>query len=101
MYIITIDVYDPKVGSMSAHVVVATVSHDEPELSQVFIPSTLWAIEMKDLDQYLLCLMQCHRNGVLVDAVPVFLLSISSEAMHAIETVNTFDATHPIIIPLK
>ena len=56
---------------------------------------------MKDLDHHLLCPMQCHVNGVLIDKVPKFLVPIPSETTHDIHIENPFDATYPIIIPLK
>ena len=40
-------------------------------------------------------------NGVLINEVPKFLAPLPSEILHAIQIVNPFDATHPIIIPLK
>ena len=56
---------------------------------------------MKGLDQHLLCTMQCHVNGVLINKVPMFLVPVPSETMHAIQLENLFGATNPIIIPLK
>ena len=40
-------------------------------------------------------------NGVLSDEVPKFLALVSYESKNAIQLENPFDATHPIIIPLK
>ena len=56
---------------------------------------------MKGLDHYLLCPMQCHMNGGLINEIPKFLTPIHSETMHAIQLKNFFDATYPIIIPFK
>ena len=56
---------------------------------------------MKGLDHHLLCLMQCHVNGVLMDEVPKFLAPIPIETMHAIQSKIPFDATCLFIIPLK
>ena len=56
---------------------------------------------MKGLDHHLLCLMQCCMNCVLIYEVPKFLAPNPSETTHAIQLVNPFDATHPIINPLK
>ena len=56
---------------------------------------------MKGLDHHLLCPMQCHMNGVLIDEVPKFLAPVLSETTHATQLENSFDATHQIIIPLK
>ena len=93
--------YDPKTGLMYGCVVNATVAYTVPETGQVVILSINQAIEMKGLDQYFLFPMQCCMNGVLIDEVLMFLAPIPSETTHAIQIENLFDATHPIIIPLK
>ena len=73
----------------------------EPETGQDAILLINQAIEMKGLNNHLLCLMQCCMNGVLINEVPKFLAPIPSETKHAIQLKNPFDATHPTIIPLK
>ena len=93
--------YDPKAESKNAHIIDATVTYTVPETGQVVILSINQAIERKGLDHHFLCPMQCQVNGVLIDEVPKFLEPILSETMHAIQIENAFDATHPIIIPLK
>ena len=45
--------------------------------------------------------MQCCLNCVQINEVPKFLAGTPSERTHAIELVNPFDATHPLIILLK
>ena len=45
--------------------------------------------------------MQCCLNGVQINEVPKFLTETPSETTHAIQLVNPFDATYPLIIPLK
>ena len=56
---------------------------------------------MDELVNHLLCPMQCHLNGVQINEVPKFLAEIPSETTHAIELVDPFYATQPLIIPLK
>ena len=56
---------------------------------------------MKGLNHHLLCLMQCHVNGVPINEVPNFLAPVPSETTHAIQIENPIDAAHPIIVPLK
>ena len=58
-------------------------------------------IEMKGLNYHLLCPMQCCIDGALIDEVPNFLVPSPSETTHAIQTVNPFNATHPLIIHWK
>ena len=50
---------------------------------------------------HLLCLMQCHMNSVLIAKLPKFLAPFPSETTHALQLEKPFNATHPIIIPLK
>ena len=56
---------------------------------------------MKGLDHHLLCLMQCCMNSVLINEVSKFLAPILSETIYALQLETPFNATHPIIIPLK
>ena len=88
-------------GSKHAYVVNATVAHAEPETCHVVILLINQAIEMKGLDHHLLCPMQHCVNGVVIDEVPKFLAPVPSETTHAKQIANPFDATHPIINPLK
>ena len=91
--------YNPNVRSKHAHIVDATVAYDEAETGQVFILLIHQAVGMKGLKHHLLFPMQCHMNGFLINEVPKFLAPVPGEITHFIQIMNTFDATHPIIIP--
>ena len=65
--------YDPKAGSKYTHVVDATVAYTESETGHVVILLPNQVTEIKGLDHHLLCPMQCHVNGVLINKVPKFL----------------------------
>ena len=86
---------------MHACIVNTSVAYTKPETCCVVILLINQAIEKKGLDHHLLCSMQCHINGVVINGVPNFLAPAASETMHAIQLENLFDATHAIIIPLK
>ena len=45
--------------------------------------------------------MQHRLNGVQISEVPKFLGETLSETTHAIELVDPFNATHPLIILLQ
>ena len=77
------------------------VTYIVPEISQVVILLINQVIEMKGLDHHLLCPMQHHVNGAMIDEIPKFLASILSETMQAIQLENPFDATIPTITLLK
>ena len=93
--------YDPNAGSKLAHIVSATVAYEGPETGQNVILLLNEIIEMNGLDHHVFCSIQCCMNGVLIDEVPKLLVPVPSETMHAIQIVNAFDATHPLIISLK
>ena len=59
------------------------------------------AIWIDGLVNHILCPMQCHLNGVQISEVPKFLAENPSKTNHAIELVDTFYATQPLIIPLQ
>ena len=48
------------------------------------------AICIDDLDNHLLCPMQCCMNGVHISEVPKFLAESPSETTYVIELVDTF-----------
>ena len=93
--------YNPKVASMHAFIVHATIAYTEPKTGQVVILSINQGIVMKGLHHHLLCSMQCWINDVWINEVPKFLAPILSKTMYGIQLENPFDAPHPIISPLK
>ena len=58
-------------------------------------------IHIDGLINHLLCPMQHRLNGVHICEVPKFLSESPSDRTHAIELVNPFNATFPLIIPLQ
>ena len=59
------------------------------------------AVCINGLVNHLLCPMQCHLNGVHISEVPEISAETPSETTHAIDLVNPFYATHPLIIQLQ
>ena len=85
---------------MHACIVDATVTYYEPQMGQVFILLINQAIKIKGLNHHILCPMYCNMN-VTIDEVLKCLAPIPQDNMHAIQIMNPFHATHPIIIPLQ
>ena len=73
--------YDAEAGLKCTCEVNAAVAYTLPETHQIFNLSINQVFEMKGLVHHLLCPMQCHVNGVLIDEVPKFLAPIPSETM--------------------
>ena len=92
--------YDPKTKFKHACTVDPAVAYDDPKTGQLVIFLIHQAIEMKDLNHHLLRSMQCCMNSVLIDEVPKYLAPVPSETINSAQMINSFDATHPIIIPL-
>ena len=93
--------YDPKDGHKSAKTVDATVGYQDPQSGQRFILMINQAICIDGVVNYLLCPMQCCLNEVHISEVSKFLLETPSEITHAIDLVDPFNATSPLIIPLQ
>ena len=88
--------YDHKAGSKHANVVDAAAAYTIPEAGQVVMVSINQVVEMKVLNNYLLCSIQCHINGVLIDEVPKFLASIPNENTHVIQIENCLITSNPL-----
>ena len=93
--------YDPKDSHRSAKTVDAAVGYQDLHSGQRFILMINQAIHIDGLVNYLLCLMQCHLNGVHISEVPKFLAENPSKTTHAIELVIPCNAAHPLIILLQ
>ena len=93
--------YDPKDGHRSAKTVDATVGYQDQQSAKKFILVINQAICIDDLDNHLLCPMQCHLNGVQISEVLKFLAENLSETTHAIELVGPVNTAHPLIIPIQ
>ena len=70
------------------------------EWSEVYL-SDNQAIHIIDLENHLLCPMQCHQNGVHINEVPKFLAEIPGVTIHAIQLIYPFNTAHLLIILLQ
>ena len=93
--------YDPKHGHRSTKTVDAAVGYQDPQSGQKPILMINQAICIDGQDNYLLCSMQCHLNGVHISEVSKFLAESPSETSHAIELTDPFNTAHPLIILLQ
>ena len=89
--------YDPKCGHKGAQIVDATVGYQDPQSVQKSILMINQAICINGLENYLLCWMQCHPNGVHISKVPKFLTESPSVSTHAIKVTDPFATSHPLI----
>ena len=89
--------YDPKDGHRSVKTDDAEVGYQDPQSGQKIILMINQAIHVDGLVNHLLCPMQCHLNGLHISEVPKFLAETPSETTHAIELVDPFDVTHPLV----
>ena len=87
--------YNPRDGNRSAKTGDDTVGYQDLQSGQIN-----QAICIDGLENYLLCSMQFHFNGVHISEVPKFLVESPSETTLAIELTDPFDAAHPLIILL-
>lgn len=91
--------YNKADGHKVARIVNAAYAYDDRETGSVSILEINQAIEIKGLDQVLLCPMQVRMNGITVNEVPKFLLPNPTPTSHAV--VLNPDSAHPYVIPLS
>ena len=70
-------------------------------MGQEFIFMVNQVIQRKVLDHHLIFSMLCCMKGVVIDEIIDLLAPIPIETTHAIQIMNPFDVTHPIILPLQ
>ena len=93
--------YNQNNGHWNAKTVDVTVGYQDPQCEQKFILMINQAISIDGLNNPLLCLIQCHLNGVLIIEVPKFLAERPTVTTHAIELTDLIDASHSLIVPLQ
>ena len=89
------------VGLKYAYKVDNAIGYDKPKTGQVFIFVISHEIEMRDLNHHLLCPMQCHMNGVVINKDTKLLAPVPSETMYVIQIMNSLNATLPVIILIQ
>ena len=85
--------YDPKDGHRSTKTVDATVGYQDPNSSQKFILMIDQAICINGIVNYLLKWCAYQWSPLLAES--------PSEITNALELVDSFNATHPLTIPLQ
>ena len=93
--------YDSKNGHRSAKAVDGVVDYQDTQSGEKFILMMNHAIHINGFVYHLLCPMQCCLNGVYISKVPKFLAKTPNETTHALESINPFDPTIPLIISLQ
>ncbi len=93
--------FDPSQPGRKAEIVDAAVLYVSPGTFDSYILVINQAIYVPELDDCLLCPMQCRMNGVRISETPKFLVENPTALDHSIQIINPEDPAHPLTIPLQ
>ena len=87
-------------GSIELPIVTAAVTYYHSITGKVYILVFHQAIQCHSMENYLLCPMQCHVNGVVINDTPKFCVHNPDDLAHAIEVDDSMDPDATLYIPL-
>ena len=96
-----VNVHSYSPSHRSVKTVYAAVRYQDLQSRQKLILMINQVICINGLENHLLCPIECHLNGVHISEVPKFLAETPLVTTHAIKLPDSFDAAHPLVIPLK
>ncbi len=76
------------------------VAYDDPQTGKMLHLIINQAIHIPHLDHHLLCPMQCHVNGMIVNDLPNFLATDPTDQTHALTLTDPDNPLQPVILPL-
>ncbi len=92
--------YDESLGSKPYQTVSGVVTYNDPQTGRMHNLIINQAIHIPHLDHHLLCPMQCCVNDVIVNNLPKFLATDSTDQTHALTLTDPNNPLQPVILPL-
>ncbi len=92
--------YDESLGSKTYQTVSGVVAYDDPQTGRMLHLIINQAIHIPHLAHHLLCPMQCRVNDVILNNLPKFLATDSTDQTHALTLTDPNNPLQPVILPL-
>jgi hypothetical protein len=92
--------YDESLGSKTYQTVSSVVAYNDPQTGRMLHLIINQAIHIPHLDHHLLCQMQCHVNGMIVNNLPKFLAADPTDQTHALTLTNPNNLLQLVTLPL-
>ena len=80
--------------------VLAVLEYTHPMTGQIYHIVIHQAIQIPNLDNHLLCPMQCRVNDIITNDVPKFLMKTPTPDSHSIVAQDINNPLTPLVLPL-
>ena len=92
--------FSTALGSIELLIVSGAVAYDHPITGKVYILVFHQAIYCRQMDNHLICQMQCRVNGIVINDTPKMCVPNPDDSTHSIEVTDPLDQDATLHIPL-
>ncbi len=92
--------FSAALGLMELPIISGAVAYDHPIIGKEYILVFHQRIYCRQMDNYLLCPMQCRMNSVVINDTQKMCVPNPDDSTHSIEVANPFDPDAMLHIPL-
>ncbi len=92
--------FSTALGSIELPIVSGAVAYDHPITGKVYILVFLQAIYCRQMDNHLICPMQCRVNGVVINDTPKMCVPNPDDSTHSSTVADPLDQDATLHIPL-
>jgi hypothetical protein len=92
--------FSTALGSIELPIVSGAVAYDHPITGKVCILVFHQAIYCRQMNNHLICPMQCRMNGVVINDTPKMCIPNPDDSTHSIEVTDPLDQDATLHIPL-
>jgi len=92
--------FSTALGSIELPIILDAVAYDHPITGKVYILVFHQAIYCRQMDNHLICPMQCRVNGVVINDTPKMCIPNLDDSTHSIAVADPLDQDASLHIPL-
>jgi len=92
--------FSTALGSIELPIISGAVVYDHPITGKVYILVFHQAIYCRQMDNHLICPMQCRMNGVVINDTPKMCVLNPDDSTHSIAVADPLDQDATLHIPL-
>ena len=87
-------------GLIELPIIMGAVAYNHLTTSKVYILVFHQTVYCRQMDNHLICPMQCYVNGVVINNTPKMCIHNPDDSMHSIEVADPLDPDAMLHIPL-
>ena len=92
--------FSTALGSIELPIVSGAIAYDHPTTGKVYILVFHQAIYCRQMDNHMICPMQCRVNGVVINDTPKMCAPNPDDSTHSIKVADPLDQDATLHIPL-